>query len=131
MSTPQTTYHIPGSEQEPFAPSGTKIFTHEERIDLHKSDLPLAELTRVAADLATPMHQVSEADAKDIDTKRVEFGGNVVTTLSQDRTPQEFLVRPSAEILSLTDPLALAKIGEALVFLRAAQARPDNPPQEY
>ena len=130
MSTPQTTYHIPGSEQELFAPSGTKSFSQEEQIDLHKSDLPLTELTRVATDLAAPMHQVSEADVKDIDKKRVEFGGNVVTTLTQDPIQQSAVLESTPEALNLTDPLALAKIGQVLVFLRATQARLGNQSQE-
>lgn len=126
MSTPQATFNLPGSDQEPLAPSGTKVFDNGEQIDLHMSTL--AELTRRATDLAAPMHQVSEADTHDIDKRRVEFGLNVVTALAQDGAMREEVLQSepvdtNIDTLAITDPIALTKIGQALVFLRLAQAR--------
>jgi hypothetical protein len=108
------TFNIPNHPEEAFAPSGTIEFAHDEQVDLHPSDLPLsvAELARVANELAAPMHQVVAGEK--VDKNRIEFGEEALEVF------QRSVVEPSAERLFMHSD-ELIRIGAALVALRLAQ----------
>lgn len=112
------TFNIPGRPQERFAPSGAVEFAREERVPAFDS---VADLARMATELAAPMHQVSPGET--IDQRRIEFGGSVVEVVRQ---------APSAtlETIDYSDPQTLARFSSNIVALRLAASRPQASSQE-
>jgi|GEM_PF-4409689 len=120
--SPQADFNIPGKPEEHFAPSGTISFLDGgEQIDLRKSDLdPVARLEQEAAELAFPMHQVTQNEV--LDGKRIEFGEAIV------EAAQSIAMQPAVtpEMMPLMDTAMIAKLSSIIFALRYAQANSDT-----
>lgn len=114
-SLPSDTFHIPGQHTSQYAPSGTIEFAPQgEQIDLRKADpdlLSVADLARVATELAEPGHHILDAAATPVERSRIEFVGEGVigaarvelsdSRLDSDPTHPHVLERFSAAVVSL------------------------------
>lgn len=122
-TSPQSdTFHIPGQHTPQYAPSGTIEFAAQgEQIDFRKADpalLSVADLARVATEIAEPGHHIFDATTTSVDRTRIEFvGGGVIGAMSIDSGNAD----KSPTDMDPTHPLVLERFTAAVISLRTGR----------